>query len=119
MGNQQWPTRSQLRQEAFLPSLSAVSGSSSAEEGCTDVNPYCKTLCIPSLKNRVAPGWISWLLFGVVETFENRVAPGWISWLLFGVVETFENRVAPGWISWLLFGVVETFENRVAPGWIS
>ena len=42
--NQQWPTRTQLRQEMSRQGLFVIFGGSSAEEGYTDTNAYWKIL---------------------------------------------------------------------------
>ena len=65
--NQQGLTRLQLAtlvKKRLFKAFTAVSGSSSAEEGYTDTNTYMKnTLNLLALEKGVAPGWISLLQF--------------------------------------------------------
>ena len=53
---QQWLATTQLRQEVSFLAFTVVSGSSSAEEGCTDA--YWKTLNPFVLEKGVTSGWL-------------------------------------------------------------
>ena len=60
----------QLRQEASLLAFTAVSGSSSAEEGWTDNNAYWETLGILSLL-RKSPPWMNFFAASLVVDRDN------------------------------------------------